>query len=281
MTFPVPLSLHSELVNDFDINPQMVKEPEPSEVPMPRINFKKEQKKLDVSGWTTLMVKNIPPDYNEDMFAQELDNTVFRSLYHGVRMPKRRGGLVNRGYVFVKFVSSEAAQSFYDSWRGRRLSLFDSAAKARPLAISKADRDCFMEDDATDGPQSTAFPQGDNIGSGYGKHPNDKFCNILHTNQRAQPLPFRDHDYQHRADFASQQRSDFSYQHRQTFDDRAHQRMYAPSGLDRNDCYDYYQHPPTCRSDYERLDFASGGSLRTAWNGQRHIGFSNRIGMSF
>eukprot|EP00928_Gymnodinium_smaydae_P072311 TRINITY_DN5568_c0_g1_i2.p1 TRINITY_DN5568_c0_g1~~TRINITY_DN5568_c0_g1_i2.p1 ORF type:complete len:248 (+),score=38.63 TRINITY_DN5568_c0_g1_i2:118-861(+) len=98
---------------------------------------------------TTLMIKNVPVTYTEEMFQQELDESEFRSSYVSMRMPKRRGGKSNRGYVFVQFSSSEAANMFATAWRGRRLSLFpdSTSMRRRPLAISKAHREGFEEFD--------------------------------------------------------------------------------------------------------------------------------------
>eukprot|EP00928_Gymnodinium_smaydae_P020014 TRINITY_DN17725_c0_g2_i1.p1 TRINITY_DN17725_c0_g2~~TRINITY_DN17725_c0_g2_i1.p1 ORF type:complete len:321 (+),score=32.58 TRINITY_DN17725_c0_g2_i1:43-1005(+) len=104
---------------------------------------------LEGSDNCTLMVKNIPVFYTEHMFEQELQSTKFGTLYVSVYMPKRRGGLYNRGYVFVRFCSREAASMFADEWRGHRLTMFENstASRRRPLAISRAHREGFEDQD--------------------------------------------------------------------------------------------------------------------------------------
>eukprot|EP00928_Gymnodinium_smaydae_P080412 TRINITY_DN6410_c0_g1_i1.p1 TRINITY_DN6410_c0_g1~~TRINITY_DN6410_c0_g1_i1.p1 ORF type:complete len:280 (-),score=32.87 TRINITY_DN6410_c0_g1_i1:354-1193(-) len=134
----------------------------------------------------TLMVKNVPVYYTKEMFQQELDQTKFRSLYVSVRIPKRRGGKCNRGYVFVHFVSCEAASMFLQEWRGRRLLLYSDGGNTRhrPLAISKAHREGFEDYEDNDAPST--MPQSAGNMSSQGMSSYDEWARNLRGNGRQQ-----------------------------------------------------------------------------------------------
>jgi len=81
----------------------------------------------------TVMVRNIPPRYTQDMLLKEWPNVGnYDFLYLPICIDKKR----NATYAFVNFNDSELAEQFYSTWHKKRLQHF-STKKA--LDISPAD----------------------------------------------------------------------------------------------------------------------------------------------
>jgi len=71
---------------------------------------------------TTLMIRNIPPKYTQNMLLAEWENNgTYDLLYLPYSDKKKR----NSGYAFVNFVSQAEAESFKNRWHGQRLEHFD------------------------------------------------------------------------------------------------------------------------------------------------------------
>lgn len=102
----------------------------------PRASVKTEKlsdDRLGNSGATTLMVRNIPVRYTQEMLLKEWPNGGnYDFLYLPICIKKK----CNTSFAFINFISPEAAREFADRWHHERL-LFFSARK--PLDISLAD----------------------------------------------------------------------------------------------------------------------------------------------
>lgn len=86
-------------------------------------------------GVTTLMVRNIPVRYTQDMLLAEWPNDeVCRHdfLYLPIAIDRKR----NVSFAFVNFVSTAGALAFYSRWQRRRLQHYNTQ---KPLDISPAD----------------------------------------------------------------------------------------------------------------------------------------------
>lgn len=89
--------------------------------------------RLGNSSATTLMVRNIPVRYTQEMLLKEWPNKgTYDFLYLPICIKKR----CNTSFAFINFISPEEAREFADKWHHERL-LFFSARK--PLDISLAD----------------------------------------------------------------------------------------------------------------------------------------------
>jgi len=86
---------------------------------------------------TTLMVRNIPADCTCEILLREwpIDGT-----YDLLYLPRRSGGKVALGYVFINFVSPAHAAAFHDKWRLKRLAHYPNG---RSLNIVVAQRQGF------------------------------------------------------------------------------------------------------------------------------------------
>jgi len=89
--------------------------------------------RLGNSSATTLMVRNIPVRYTQEMLLKEWPNKgTYDFLYLPICIKKR----CNTSFAFINFISPEEAREFAQKWHHERL-LFFSARK--PLDISLAD----------------------------------------------------------------------------------------------------------------------------------------------
>jgi len=89
--------------------------------------------RLGNSSATTLMVRNIPVRYTQEMLLKEWPNKgTYNFLYLPICIKKR----CNTSFAFINFISPEEAREFAEKWHHERL-LFFSARK--PLDISLAD----------------------------------------------------------------------------------------------------------------------------------------------
>jgi len=90
-------------------------------------------KSLDTSVHKTLMVRNIPMRYTQDMLLVEWPpQGSYDFLYLPICIDKKR----NASFAFVNFVTREAAQAFYRRWHKQRLEHYSAR---KPLDISPAD----------------------------------------------------------------------------------------------------------------------------------------------
>ncbi|CAJ1461745.1 unnamed protein product [Effrenium voratum] len=84
-------------------------------------------------GATTLMVRNIPVRYTQEMLLKEWPNQgTYDFLYLPICIKKK----CNTSFAFINFVTPQHARDFAEKWHHERL-LFFSARK--PLDISLAD----------------------------------------------------------------------------------------------------------------------------------------------
>lgn len=81
----------------------------------------------------TLMVRNIPVRYTQEMLLKEWPNEcTYDFLYLPICIDSKR----NASFAFVNFVSTAAALAFHARWHKHRLAYFRSR---KPLDISAAD----------------------------------------------------------------------------------------------------------------------------------------------
>eukprot|EP00441_Pelagodinium_beii_P017714 CAMPEP_0197672612 /NCGR_PEP_ID=MMETSP1338-20131121/79302_1 /TAXON_ID=43686 ORGANISM="Pelagodinium beii, Strain RCC1491" /NCGR_SAMPLE_ID=MMETSP1338 /ASSEMBLY_ACC=CAM_ASM_000754 /LENGTH=300 /DNA_ID=CAMNT_0043252741 /DNA_START=203 /DNA_END=1102 /DNA_ORIENTATION=- len=83
---------------------------------------------------TTLMVRNIPVRYTQEMLLKEWpnDDASYNFLYLPICIKRK----CNASYCFINFVSHQAAVSFAANWHHKRLACFSSR---KPLDISLAE----------------------------------------------------------------------------------------------------------------------------------------------
>lgn len=82
---------------------------------------------------TTLMVRNIPVMYTQDMLMLEWPNN---GCYNFLYLPRSCAGQTNLSYAFINFCSEEHAMAFRLTWQKRRLAHFRAR---KSLNISLAD----------------------------------------------------------------------------------------------------------------------------------------------
>merc|ERR1712048_591454 len=81
----------------------------------------------------TLMVRNIPARYTQDMLLKEWPNNgMYDFLYLPICINRKR----NASFAFINFVSTEAALQFHAQWQKQRLEHYTAR---KPLDISPAD----------------------------------------------------------------------------------------------------------------------------------------------
>lgn len=84
-------------------------------------------------GNTTLMIRNVPIMYTQEMLAAEWPNN---GTYDFLYLPYSFSQQRNSTYAFINFTSQGAAEAFKEKWHKQRLSVY----KARkPLTISYAE----------------------------------------------------------------------------------------------------------------------------------------------
>lgn len=102
----------------------------------PRASVKTEKlsdDRLGNSGATTLMVRNIPVRYTQEMLLKEWPNGGnYDFLYLPICIKKK----CNTSFAFINFISPEAAREFADRWHHERL-LFFSAMKPLDISLEK------------------------------------------------------------------------------------------------------------------------------------------------
>mmetsp|Transcript_154240 Transcript_154240/g.494566 ORF Transcript_154240/g.494566 Transcript_154240/m.494566 type:complete len:266 (+) Transcript_154240:194-991(+) len=82
---------------------------------------------------TTLMVRNVPVMYTQDLLLEEWKNVgTFDFLY----LPRTAGGQTNLSYAFINFTTEAEAVAFQSTWHKKRLAEFTAR---KPLNISVAE----------------------------------------------------------------------------------------------------------------------------------------------
>jgi len=73
---------------------------------------------------TTLMIRNLPNQYNRELFMQELDETGFKDRYDFVYLPIDNATSCNVGYAFVNFQEASDAVLCVNKFQGRQFARF-------------------------------------------------------------------------------------------------------------------------------------------------------------
>lgn len=76
----------------------------------------------DSSGYTTVMLRNIPNRYARDMLVEQLD-LKFKKQYDFVYLPIDFNSKCNVGYAFINFTTPEAAALFLQQYNGVKAKL--------------------------------------------------------------------------------------------------------------------------------------------------------------
>lgn len=93
-----------------------------------------------LSGFTTVMVRNVPSRYTQQKLMREINSMGFLGKYDFFYLPVQPHGRGNRGFAFANFSSSEAAEQFYGCLNGKPLRHF---AQDMPVAVLPADMQGF------------------------------------------------------------------------------------------------------------------------------------------
>jgi len=97
----------------------------------PMSNVRAQRHKLHPSV-TTLIIRFIPPKASQDDLMALWPPTWGYNFFHLPHSPKQRRTV---GYMFINFISNEAASLFYNQWEGH---VFTSQSRTRTLSIHAA-----------------------------------------------------------------------------------------------------------------------------------------------
>lgn len=75
---------------------------------------------------TTLVVRNIPAEYTEDMVLEEWPVDLGYDFFY---LPRSSKGKANLGYAFLNFASPAHAEAFIARWHKSRLARFHAAKR--------------------------------------------------------------------------------------------------------------------------------------------------------
>eukprot|EP00931_Biecheleriopsis_adriatica_P018714 TRINITY_DN13003_c1_g1_i1.p1 TRINITY_DN13003_c1_g1~~TRINITY_DN13003_c1_g1_i1.p1 ORF type:complete len:519 (+),score=95.61 TRINITY_DN13003_c1_g1_i1:41-1597(+) len=75
---------------------------------------------------TTVMVRNIPNKYNQQLFMEDLKIKGFLGCYDFLYVPIDPGTQANRGYAFLNFTDAQFAWMFRLAYEGQRMGNFNS-----------------------------------------------------------------------------------------------------------------------------------------------------------
>jgi len=78
------------------------------------------------SGTTTVMMRNLPNKYTQQMLLTEVNEVGFIGTFDFLYLPIDPETNANRGYCFVNFVSPSASWLFKKAFDGRAMSFFNS-----------------------------------------------------------------------------------------------------------------------------------------------------------
>lgn len=78
-------------------------------------------------GATTLMLRNIPNNYQRDSLLSELDSHGFKACYDFFYLPIDFRNRCNMGYAFINMVNPQEAERFKQTYNGVQLTAFRSA----------------------------------------------------------------------------------------------------------------------------------------------------------
>jgi len=84
-------------------------------------------------GLTTLMVRNVPVMYTQQLLLKEWKND---GIYDFLYLPRSSVGQTNLSFAFINFVSEAHALAFKEKWHKQRMARFTAR---KPLNISFAD----------------------------------------------------------------------------------------------------------------------------------------------
>merc|ERR1711894_109588 len=86
---------------------------------------------VQVSGKTTVMVKNIPCDYTRDDLLQLIDDQGFADRYDFFYLPIDGDRGLNKAYAFINFVDAADVQAFWNCFDGFTDWYFPSSKQAQ------------------------------------------------------------------------------------------------------------------------------------------------------
>mmetsp|Transcript_18366 Transcript_18366/g.53038 ORF Transcript_18366/g.53038 Transcript_18366/m.53038 type:complete len:444 (-) Transcript_18366:250-1581(-) len=76
---------------------------------------------------TTVMMRNLPNRYSQQMLLEEVSNAGFSGAFDFFYLPIDPETMANKGYAFINFVEPEAAWRFKSSFEGTQMARFNSS----------------------------------------------------------------------------------------------------------------------------------------------------------
>jgi len=95
-----------------------------------------------LSGYTTVMIQQIPFRYTQDKLLAEINKSGFEGMFDFLFLPEDAKSHSNRGFGFVNFLSPIFAEKFYQRYQGQRLMEYEVD---NPLSVKPADVQGFEQ----------------------------------------------------------------------------------------------------------------------------------------
>jgi hypothetical protein len=105
-------------------------------------DFESPREEDEWEGKTTVMMRNIPNKYTQNLLVEELSESGFSTCYDFLYVPMDIRTNTNRGYAFINFVDGPSALSFKTCYLGKKMRRFNSCKHVllTPAAIQGFDR---------------------------------------------------------------------------------------------------------------------------------------------
>jgi len=95
-----------------------------------------------LSGYTTVMIQQVPFKYTQTKFMNEVNSNGFAGTYDFLYLPVNARNHGNRGFGFINFLSASSAEEFYIKYHGQNLINHQATL---PLSVIPSDVQGFEE----------------------------------------------------------------------------------------------------------------------------------------